>query len=331
MVGTDQPMLNAAERRRRGHAEARRHERGLSGDRLGHGGAAPRADQAAGGGRLEPVLHRLLRPRFVHARRATCRCAATARAPGSAGPTIRRSRSCGRRGSTPRTCAAQKKIGAEMQLQAFENVPFYPLGLAQTADRVPQGHHRRAGGVRDLLERAPHLIAGSARPQARSSSSSARRCAGRPAQQHVAPAGRVGRRVRRAFLRTAVRADRRRRPIRTVGGIGDGGNAGSARRAAGAHPAGGNRHRHAVLGARGRGTAADAIAAPVFVATSLYHQPRCLLVLRLLGVPRAPCRPCCRPRRTGGAAAIGGCASAAIPYDAMAALFQRWRGRSDPR
>jgi peptide/nickel transport system substrate-binding protein len=28
--------------------------------------------------------------------------------------------------------AAQKKIGVEMQLLAFENAPFYPLGLAQT-------------------------------------------------------------------------------------------------------------------------------------------------------------------------------------------------------
>ena len=149
-----------AGRRRRGHAEARRDERGLSGDRLGHGGAAPRADQAAGGGRLEPVLHRLLRPRLLHVRRAICRCAATARAPGSAGPTIRRSRSCGRRGSTPRTSAAQKKIGAEIQLQAFENVPYYPLGHGADSDGVPPGHHRRAGGIPDLLERPPHLMPG---------------------------------------------------------------------------------------------------------------------------------------------------------------------------
>ena len=42
--------------------------------------------------------------------------------------------------------AAQKKIGAEIQLQAFENVPYYPLGLASqpTAFRqditgVPEG------------------------------------------------------------------------------------------------------------------------------------------------------------------------------------------------
>ena len=42
--------------------------------------------------------------------------------------------------------AAQKKIGAEIQLQAFEDVPYYPLGLAQqpTAFRqditgVPEG------------------------------------------------------------------------------------------------------------------------------------------------------------------------------------------------
>jgi peptide/nickel transport system substrate-binding protein len=28
--------------------------------------------------------------------------------------------------------AAQKKIGERMQLQAFENVPYYPLGLAQS-------------------------------------------------------------------------------------------------------------------------------------------------------------------------------------------------------
>jgi peptide/nickel transport system substrate-binding protein len=27
--------------------------------------------------------------------------------------------------------AAQKKIAEQMQIQAFENVPYYPLGLAQ--------------------------------------------------------------------------------------------------------------------------------------------------------------------------------------------------------
>ena len=66
MGATDQPTELSAGRRRRRHAEARRHERGLSGNRLGHGGAAPRADQAAGGGRLEHVLHRLLRARLLH-------------------------------------------------------------------------------------------------------------------------------------------------------------------------------------------------------------------------------------------------------------------------
>jgi peptide/nickel transport system substrate-binding protein len=42
--------------------------------------------------------------------------------------------------------AAQKKIGVDIQLQAFENVPFYPLGVVQqpTAFRhditgVPEG------------------------------------------------------------------------------------------------------------------------------------------------------------------------------------------------
>ncbi len=66
MVGIDQPVLKSAERCRGGHAEACRHERGLSGDRLGLRGAAACADQAAGRGRLEPVLHRFLRPRLVH-------------------------------------------------------------------------------------------------------------------------------------------------------------------------------------------------------------------------------------------------------------------------
>ena len=34
--------------------------------------------------------------------------------------------------------AAQKKIGVEIQLQAFQSVPYYPLGVAHNADGVPQ-------------------------------------------------------------------------------------------------------------------------------------------------------------------------------------------------
>ena len=199
-----------------------------------------------------------------------------------------------------------------MQLQAFENVPYYPLGLAQSADRVPQGHHRRAGGLPDLLERAPHLIAGSApatspvivifgaavRPGGRPSGTlllrveSAVAFGARFAEPLFVPTGGVG-------------------PIRTVGGIGDGGNAGSARRPAGAHPAGGNRHRHAVLGACGRGTAADRVASrrrcsspPAFtISRAVCWCCGCWAFVRAL-----PPRLCCRPRRAGGAAATGGCA-----------------------
>ena len=79
------------------------------------------------------------------ARRAISRCAATARAPGSAGPTIRRSRSCARPGSTRRPCDAEEDRRGD-PASGIRQRALYPLGLAQfpTAFRqditgVPEG------------------------------------------------------------------------------------------------------------------------------------------------------------------------------------------------
>ena len=116
--------------------------------------------------------------------------------------------------------AAQKKVGAEIQLQAFENVPYYPLGCGAASDRVPAGHHRRAGGLPDLLERAPNLMAGPARPERGHRHLRRGGAPRRPAQHHAAPARRGRRRIRprvspiRCSCRpaaSAVSARRRRR------------------------------------------------------------------------------------------------------------------------
>ena len=307
MVGTDQPILNYLSDVARRYAEAGRRERGLSGDRLGHGGAAPCADQAAGRRRLELVLHRLLRAGFLHAgeppaaagqrQERLVRLAGRSEDRGAAGRLVQ----C----AGPRRAEEGRRGHAASGVRERAVLPAW-FGAAPTAFR-PEHHRacRRAsrssgtcaapdGGHRRRRHR--HLRRGGA--------------TGRAAQHHAAPARRGGRRVRCAFCRSAVRADRRRRPIRTVGGFGDGGNAGSAWRAAGAHPAGGNRHRHAVLGARGRGTAADAWHRGAGVRR---QQPVPSAALSA-GVAadgrsaRAQPSRCCRPRRTGGVAAIGGCA-----------------------
>lgn len=69
-------------------------------------------------------------------------------------------------------------------------------------------------------------------------------------------------------------------------------------------------------------------AGPVFAATSRFHLPRCLLVLRLLGLPA-------RPVPIGGSARGAGLLqrwywrlreAPAIPYDAGLAIWHRLRG-----
>ncbi|MDB5372734.1 MAG: hypothetical protein JWP04_1376 [Belnapia sp.] len=69
---------------------------------------------------------------------------------------------------------------------------------------------------------------------------------------------------------------------------------------------------------------------PVYAATSRFHLPRCLLVLRLLGLPA-------RPVPIGGSARGAGWTQRwywrlrevpAIPYDASLALWHRLRRRS---
>ena len=78
----------------------------------------------------------------------------------------------------------------------------------------------------------------------------------------------------------------------------------------------------------GRCCAALGHAGPVFAATSRYHLPRCLLLLRLAGVPARPVPI--------GASGNGGLARRwywrlrevpAIPYDAALMLWERVRGR----
>jgi uncharacterized SAM-binding protein YcdF (DUF218 family) len=69
------------------------------------------------------------------------------------------------------------------------------------------------------------------------------------------------------------------------------------------------------------------IAAPVFVASSLYHQPRCLLVLRLLGIRARPAVPPVLPAATPW---WHRCywwlrEVPAIPYDGILALWWRFR------
>ncbi len=70
------------------------------------------------------------------------------------------------------------------------------------------------------------------------------------------------------------------------------------------------------------------IAAPVFVATSLYHQPRCLLVLRLLGVRARAAVPPVVPAATHWWRRCYWWLREvpAIPYDAVLALYLRGRG-----
>jgi uncharacterized SAM-binding protein YcdF (DUF218 family) len=69
------------------------------------------------------------------------------------------------------------------------------------------------------------------------------------------------------------------------------------------------------------------IAAPVFVATSLYHQPRSLLVLRLLGVRARPAVPPVLPAATHWWRRCYWWLREvpAIPYDAVLAVWWRLR------
>ena len=72
-----------------------------------------------------------------------------------------------------------------------------------------------------------------------------------------------------------------------------------------------------------------AVTAPVFAASSRYHQPRCVLLLRLLGVPARAAMPPVVPAATRwwrrGYWWLR--EVPAIPYDATLAMLLRLRGR----
>jgi len=72
------------------------------------------------------------------------------------------------------------------------------------------------------------------------------------------------------------------------------------------------------------------IAAPVFAASSLYHLPRCVLLLRLFGIPARAAIPPIVPAATHW---WNRCywwlrEVPALPYDAALALLARLRGRA---
>ena len=67
-------------------------------------------------------------------------------------------------------------------------------------------------------------------------------------------------------------------------------------------------------------------ATPVFVSTSLYHQPRCLLVLRLLGIRACPAVPMLSAVTPWWRRCYWWLREIpAIPYDAVLALWWRIR------
>ncbi len=68
-----------------------------------------------------------------------------------------------------------------------------------------------------------------------------------------------------------------------------------------------------------------AISGPVFVATSAYHLPRCLLLLWLAGIPARPCRPPPEPAAARFAQRWYWRLREipAVPYDAALVLFLR--------
>ncbi len=70
------------------------------------------------------------------------------------------------------------------------------------------------------------------------------------------------------------------------------------------------------------------IGAPVFVATSLYHLPRCLLLLRLIGVPASAAIPPVVPAATRWWRRCYWWLREvpALPYDAVLAVLLRMRG-----
>jgi hypothetical protein len=49
--------------------------------------------------------------------------------PGSAGRPVQGSRNCAKPGSTPRISRRSATLAGRIQEQAFEDLPYYPLGL----------------------------------------------------------------------------------------------------------------------------------------------------------------------------------------------------------
>jgi peptide/nickel transport system substrate-binding protein len=121
------PLAQRARAGRQRHASARRDERRIRVDRLGHGGAAPREPRAGGARRLERVLHLLRRRRHVqpgvhqslrgHGQQAWF-----------GWPTIPRIEELRQAWFDAPDLEGQQAIARQIQEVAFQEVPYLPLG-----------------------------------------------------------------------------------------------------------------------------------------------------------------------------------------------------------
>ena len=122
---TDSPYRPGQQRYCR-FAEAHRDERGLSGNGLWHSVEAPRIEQTAGPGRLESDCTGI--PGLVGLTPATHLALL---GDGSGRPNDPKMQELREAWFNAPDLTIRMKIGEQMQLQAFENVPYWPLGLAQ--------------------------------------------------------------------------------------------------------------------------------------------------------------------------------------------------------
>ena len=132
-------------------------ERRLSGDRLGHGGAAACADEAAGRGGWNLFCTGFSGPRLAHPGEPS---AAARQRQGRMVRLAGRSEDRGaarRRGSTRRTWRRRRRSARRCSFRPSRTRLLSTRPGADSDGIPPEEHHRRAGRLSDLLERAPKL------------------------------------------------------------------------------------------------------------------------------------------------------------------------------